>query len=90
MLIADQLQCNPTGGQLFIFRNASANKVKLLWWDQNGFWLSYKRLEKGRFKFPMILEQSLELTRDQLAWLLSGLDCMKQVALPHVKATNFY
>ena len=89
-LIADHLNLNPTSGQLFLFRNRHANKIKMLWWDRNGFWLCYKRLEKGKLKFPAILDQALELTRDQLSWLLSGLDCMKQIALPDVHATNFY
>lgn len=90
MLIADHLQLNPISGQLFLFRNRHSNKIKMLWWDRNVSWLCYKRLEKGKLKFPGMIDQSLELTRDQLSWLLSGLDCMKQVALPEVQATNFY
>jgi len=90
MLIADHLQLNPTSGQLFLFRNRHANKIKMLWWDRNGFWLCYKRLEKGKLKFPVIIDQALEITRDQLSWLLSGLDCMKQIALADVHSTNFY
>lgn len=90
VLVADELQLNPTSGQLFLFRNRHANKIKMLWWDRNGFWLCYKRFEKGKLKFPAITNQTLELTRDQLSWLLSGLDCMKQISLPEVQATNFY
>ena len=90
ILIADHLKLNPTLGQLFLFRNRQANKIKMLWRDKNGFWLCYKRLEKGRLLFPAIMDQALELTRDQLNWLLSGLDCMKQISLPTVTATNFY
>lgn len=90
LLVSDKLDLNPTSGQLFLFRNSSANKLKLLWWDRNGFWLYYKRLEKGIFKFPKDTEWKIELTRDQLGWLLSGLDCMKQTLLPEVIATNFF
>ena len=90
IVIADHLQMNPASGQLFLFRNRTANKIKMLWWDRNGFCLCYKRLEKGKLTFPAIMDQALELTRDQLSWLLSGLDCMKQIALPDVQATNFY
>lgn len=90
LLIADHLQLNPTSGQLFLFRNRSANKIKVLWWERNGFWLCYKRLEKGKLIFPAINEGVLELTRDQLSWLLSGLDYLKQRPLPEIKATNFY
>ena len=90
MLIADHLQLNPTSGQLFLFRNRQANKIKMLWWDRNGFWLCYKRLEKGRLKFPKINDVAMSLTSEQLSWLLSGLDVVKQTLLPEVLATNFY
>jgi transposase len=90
VLIADHLQLNPTSGQLFLFRNRSSNKIKLLWWDRNGFWLCYKRLEEGRLIFPPILDQPVELTRDQLSWLLSGLNYLEQRLLPEVKASNFF
>ena len=90
ILIADQLTLNPTSGQLFLFRNRSSNKIKLLWWDRNGFWLCYKRLEEGRLIFPPLSDQAIELTRDQLSWLLSGLDYLEQRLLPEVKASNFF
>lgn len=88
-LIADHLQMNPTSGQLFIFRNRSSSKIKIIWWDRNGFWLFYKRLEQGRFQFPRIEDRTLELARDQFNWLLSGLDCLQQPVLPEVKASHF-
>src|SRR5690242_14622807 len=90
LMVSDQLQLNPTSGQLFLFRNRQANKIKILWWDRNGFWLCYRRLEKGKLVFPPITDQALEITCDQLSWLLSGLDCMKQKALPTVCATKFF
>lgn len=90
LLIADELDVNPTSGELFIFRNRTAKKIKLLWYDQNGFWLCYKRLEKGRLKFPSGQTEVLELSRDQLSWLLSGLDFTREKELPSVKATAFF
>lgn len=90
MLISDHLKLNPTSGQLFVFRNRTANKLKILWWDRNGFWLCYKRLEKGKLIFPSISDKSIELTRDQMSWLLSGLDFTRQIQLPDVKATHFF
>ena len=90
MFIADHLQKNPTSGQLFLFRNRHANKIKMLWWDRNGFWLCYKRLEKGWLKFPTAKGEAMELTKDQLSWLLSGLDFAKQAQLPEVIASNFF
>lgn len=90
LLIADQLTISPTSGELFIFRNRQHNKVKLLWYDRNGFWLCYKRLERGRLQFPTSHRDALELTRDQLSWLLSGLDFTKQRELPETKAEHFF
>lgn len=90
LLIADQLKLDPSSGQLFLFRNQHANKIKLLFWDRNGFWLCSKKLEQGRLKFPAIDDSAMQLTTDQLNWLLSGLDITKQRLLPEVRATNYY
>ena len=89
MLVADHLALNPTSGQLFLFRDRSGTKIKMLWWDRNGFWLFYKRMEKGKLLFPKTNEATMPLTRDQLSWLLSGLDCLTHASLPYVKASNF-
>jgi len=90
MLISSELSMQPTCGELFIFRNRQANKIKLLWYDFNGFWLCYKRLEKGRLKFPTNQLETLILTRDELSWLLSGLDVKSQPHLPQVEAKKFF
>lgn len=90
MLVADQLELNPTSGQLFLFRDRTSRKIKMLWWDKNGFWLFYKRLKKGKMTFPASSEAVMSLTRDQLGWLLSGLNCLNHIPLPEVKASNFY
>lgn len=90
VLVADCLEKIPTSGELFLFRNRSRNKLKMLWFDRNGFWLFYKRLEKGSFILPPVGGGAMALTRDQLSWLLSGLDCLRHEGLREVKATNFY
>lgn len=90
ILVADHLKLDPTSGQIFLFRNRTSNKIKILWWDRNGFWLCYKRLEKGKFKFPGVTDATLEMSKEQLGWLLSGLDFQKYSELPKVTATNFY
>ena len=80
VLVADTLNQNPTSGQLFVFRNKQADKVKLLFWEDNGFWLLYKRIEQGKFCFPGKEDRAMCLTKPQLQWLLSGLDISKQKA----------
>ena len=63
-------------GSLTLFYNRCRDKVKLLYWDKNGYVLIYKRLEKGRFKITKQDEETGVVTLDnkQLSWLLAGLD----------------
>jgi transposase len=70
-VIADNLE---TGG-LFVFRGKRADKVKILWWDGQGFCLYYKCLDSGKFTWPKLEEQqSLVITRAQLSMLIEAID----------------
>ena len=51
-LVRQQLGGDPLSGQLFVFRNKRADRIKLLYWDEDGFVILYKRLEAGTFRFP--------------------------------------
>lgn len=64
---------DPQSGHLFVFRNKSAQRVKILWWDRDGLAIYYKRLERGVFQFPRSNATAVEITSDQLLRLLSGL-----------------
>jgi transposase len=58
---------------VFVFCNRGRDKLKILEWDNNGFWLHYKRLEKGRFPWPQRDEHdTMELRADELGQLLDG------------------
>ena len=75
ILVRDYLEENTQCGNLFIFFNRSRDKVKILWWDANGFILHYKRLEKRRFVIPKLHGiDKLEISETQLHGLLAGLD----------------
>lgn len=89
-LISDQLKQNPTSGKVFLFRSRRGDRLKIILWERNGFWLMYKRLEKGRFKFPTISDNQMELNPEQLNWLLSGLNIMEHRTMPTIKASAFY
>lgn len=75
-LISDLANYSLQEGSVTLFYNRSRDKVKLLYWDKNGFILIYKRLEKGRFKITKQDEKTGVATLDnkQLSWLLAGLD----------------
>jgi transposase len=60
MLVEHILRQDPFSGRLFIFRNKSATRIKILHRDRNGFAIWYKRLEKSRFRFPANLRDEIE------------------------------
>jgi transposase len=74
-LVEQGLGMNPFGNAVFVFGNRRRNRVKLLLWHRNGFWLLMKRLEGDeRFAWPRDAEQVIELSVEQLHWLLEGFD----------------
>jgi transposase len=64
---------DPLGGNVFVFRNRTSQRVKILWWDTGGLTIYYKRLERGTFRFPASAERSVAIDGPQLLRLLDGL-----------------
>jgi len=76
-LVVEQLQLDPLSGHLFVFRNRSGQRLKILYWDRDGLAVWYKRLEQGTFKLPTSASsgsQGAEITPAALAMLLEGID----------------
>jgi len=73
-MVNDILAQDPFSGHVFVFRGRRGDRVKVLVWDRNGFVLFYKRLEKGRFRFPKVTSPNRELDSTALTLLLEGLD----------------
>ena len=73
-LIEGALGEDPFSGTVFVFVNRRRDKVKLLYWERNGFCLWYKRLERERFAWPRMTTQALSMSGQQLSWLLDGYD----------------
>ena len=65
---------DPLGGDLFVFCGRRGGRVKILYWDRDGYALWYKRLETGVFRFPSDLAQSAEISASDLGLILEGID----------------
>lgn len=68
------LQQDPFSGAIFCFRGRRGDLIKVLYWDGQGFCLFAKRLEKGRFTWPVTKEGTVTLSPAQLSMLLEGLE----------------
>jgi transposase len=74
VLAQDTLKEDPFSGHLFVFRGKRGDLIKVLYWDGQGFCLFAKRLERGRFVWPITKAGVVTLTPAQLSMLLEGID----------------
>ncbi|MED0687843.1 IS66 family insertion sequence element accessory protein TnpB [Anoxybacillus ayderensis] len=73
-IVQEQFRLDPFSSSLFVFCNRGRDKLKILHWDHNGFWLYYRRLERGTFDWPSAdHSEPLKISSRQLRWLLDGL-----------------
>jgi transposase len=90
ILVQDVLEADPFSSHLFVFCNRLRDKLKILFWHNNGFWLLYRRLEKQRFWWPAPGEApALEISARELSWLLEGLDITRIEAHKAARYTLF-
>jgi len=84
------LDVDPFSGALFCFIGRQKEKIKILYWDRNGFALWYKVIEtKEKFKWLKATEaDSVTLSADQLEWLLDGYDVWKMKRHSDVRFTH--
>ena len=73
-VVRQQFGLDPLSGQLFVFTNKRADRVKLLYWDEDGYVLLYKRLEAGTFRFPAAEGERVAVRAADLQMLLDGVD----------------
>lgn len=72
-IVEGSFNLDPFDGALFVFCNRNRDRIKILEWDGDGFWLYFKRLEKGRFRWPDLGEEStMTLSGEELSILLGG------------------
>ena len=80
--VQQMIGADPFSGQLFLFRGKRRDYLKALYWDGTGLCLFAKRLEKGRFVWPPIVDGAVGLTPAQLALLIEAMDWRRNVAPP--------
>jgi transposase len=75
-VVRDSLGNQPMSGHLFVFIGKRADKMKVLWWDKDGWALFYKRLERGTFRIPHEIGEArqLEIAASELGLILEGID----------------
>ena len=73
-LVEQRLSENPLSGHLFIFLNRRCNRLKLLYWDEDGYAIWMKRLEQGHFQTPTSDHQAMQLDSTTLTLILDGID----------------
>ncbi|MEE9393618.1 MAG: IS66 family insertion sequence element accessory protein TnpB [Planctomycetota bacterium] len=76
-LVINAMDEDPRSGHCFVFFNRRSDRVKILFWERNGYWLHYKRLEKGRFSIfdqASDSEGRFQLDAADLALILEGID----------------
>lgn len=62
-------------GSMFVFRGKRSDKIKILWWDGQGFCLFYKCLDRGKFTWPTAnVNGNIRVTKAQLSMLIEGID----------------
>jgi len=78
-LVNVELDRRPVGGEVFIFVNHQRDKIKMLHWEQGGFVLYYKRLERGTFELPRISSQgkTCQISWSSLMLMVEGISIEK-------------
>ena len=73
-IVENVVKKDPLSGQVFVFCNRRRNRLKILFFDRNGYWICAKRLEQGTFAWPKVDAASLQMTPEELTMLLGGID----------------
>lgn len=88
-LVHVEFELDPFSSSLFVFCNRQRDKLKMLFWEHNGFWLLYRRLERGTFQWPVAsIATPMVISPRELRWLLDGLSLEQKKAHPAVIAQH--
>lgn len=85
MLVQSSFSLDPFSDALFVFCNRNRDRIKILEWDTDGFWLYFKRLERGRFRWPAEnSDKTMNLTSEELALLIGSAKLEKKLSRKEV------
>ena len=73
-IVQMELGHDPFSGTLYVFRNRASNKIKIVFWEDNGFVMYYESLAEEKFRWPDEGEKLMTITGEQLNWLIDGYD----------------
>jgi len=74
IIVSEQMKLDIFSGNFFVFCNRKRTILKILYWDNNGFCLWQKRLEKDQFKWPETKKEVMNIGSRELSWLIAGLN----------------
>ncbi|MDD2621418.1 MAG: IS66 family insertion sequence element accessory protein TnpB [Syntrophomonadaceae bacterium] len=80
VLVKEVFDLDPFSPSLFVFCNRQRDKLKILQWEHNGFWLHYRRLERGKFEWPTSNTDVVNISYREFRWLLDGLSLKQNQA----------
>lgn len=84
-LVQESFSLDPFADALFVFCNRNRNRLKILEWDGDGFWLYFKRLERGRFRWPSEGDSAtMVLDVNELSCLIDGARLEKKLGRKEV------
>ena len=89
-LVQNQFDMDVFDDCLFVFCGGGRNKYKALHWDGDGFILLYKRLENGVIQWPRSSSEAINISQQELRWLLEGLSIEQPKAIKKVTPGYFH
>jgi len=79
-LVKNDFNLDPFSDALFVFCNKNRDRIKILEWDTDGFWMYLKRLERGRFRWPDVGDDNkMVLTSEELTCLIGSAKLEKKL-----------
>lgn len=80
---------NPLSGDVFIFLNRRKDRIKVLFWEGDGYSIYYKRLESGTYELPASNKNSITLSGEELQLLLAGIQLSSVKRRKRLDSTQF-